>query len=523
VPLIAWYRRPSRYVTDPNTQGRVDAAYDSLLLFEEHTWGSFDSVTRPHSLFARAHWNGKAQFAYDAAGESRALVRESIERLLADLPEGDVPALALLNPLSVPRTDVAVVGTVEGDVQVLANDVPPLGVKVVPWAGPEGSPQPPPAPLGEPTTATTFENEHYRIEIDPAGASIVSLYDKALGREWADAGANLGIGAVIYEEADPSDPHPAIHEDRRHFSPVTPGPRFVRTVASGTGEVYARRTSAATTVTMEAQAPYLPLVRTSVTLYDGLKCVDVSVLLDKQENFDMEGVYVAFPFAVGSPTFLIETANAVYRACEEQLPNTCRDWYSVQHAVGITDGKTGVLWASRQAPLVQLGEIRTGRWDPGYVPSKGHLYAWLMNNLYFTNFKAAQGGRMTFDFRLGTVGSPPGARAVREWGDTFAFPLVALTTGAAVGEYRRLDVQPGNVQVQVLKPSGGDGYVTLRLKETAGEAASATITWLGDGTVELARTDLLEAGEAQPVEGDGKTFTVPVGAYSLVTLRMRVL
>jgi hypothetical protein len=522
VPVIAWYRRPSRQVTDPDRQGRTDATYDNLLLFEEHTWGSFDSVERPHGLFARAHWNAKAQFAYNAAGEARALCRESVERLLASLPGGDGPALALVNPLPVARKDVAFVGTVEGEVPVLASDVPPLGVKVVPWTGPAPSTQPPPLPLGEPTEATTFENLHYRIEIDPASASVVSLYDKALGREWADPSAGLGIGAVIYEEADRDDPHPAIHEDRRYFRPITPGPRFLRTTASGKGTVRVRRTPVGTTITMEAEAPYLPLVRTSVTLYDDLKCVDVSMLLDKEENYDMEGVYVAFPFAVDAPAFLMETANAVYQACDEQLPNTCRDWYSVQHAVGISGDGAGVLWASRQAPLVQLGEIRTGRWDPNYVPTKGHLYAWLMNNLYFTNFKAAQGGRMAFDFRLGTVEGPMDGQAVREWGDSFAFPLVALTTNSVAGDYRWLDIAPGNVQAQVLAPSPGDaeGYITLRLKETAGEATTAWLTWLGEGTVELTRTDLLESADPQPVVGDGKTFSFPVEAHSLVTLRM---
>ena len=144
VPVIAWYRRPSRYVTGPDRQGCVEAAYDSLLLFEEHTWGSFDSIERPYGLFARAHWNAKAQFAYDAADQARSLVRESVEKLLAELPWGDAPALALVNSLSLPRTDVAILGSVEGEMQVLASEVPPLGVKVVPWNGPEGSTQPPP-------------------------------------------------------------------------------------------------------------------------------------------------------------------------------------------------------------------------------------------------------------------------------------------------------------------------------------------------------------------------------------------
>jgi hypothetical protein len=274
---------------------------------------------------------------------------------------------------------------------------------------------------------------------------------------------------------------------------------------------------------MEAQAPYLPLIRTSVTLYDAFKFVDVRVWMDKRENYAMEDVYVVFPFAVDNPQFLLDTANAVYQACEEQLPNTCRDWYSIQHAVGITDSEAGVLWATRQAPLVQIGEIRTGTWDADYLPTKGHLYAWIMNNLYSTNFKAAQGGQMSFDFRIGTVASGLDKRAVREWGERFALPPVALVENVQPDSYKWLDVQPSNFSAQVVKSllDGSDGIV-MRLKETAGQATTATVSWLGGGQIELHQTDLFETAEGEIVEGNGKTFGLEVKAHGVVTVKMKI-
>ena len=72
----------------------------------------------------------------------------------------------------------------------------------------------------------------------------------------------------------------------------------------------------------------------------------------------------------------------------------------------------------------------------------------------------------------------------------------------------------------MLKSSPDGSHITLRLKETAGEATTAWLTWLGEGMVELTRIDVLEAGAAHSVVGDGVTFSVPVDAHSLVTLRL---
>jgi hypothetical protein len=134
-------------------------------------------------------------------------------------------------------------------------------------------------------------------------------------------------------------------------------------------------------------------------------------------------VYVAFPFAVERPTFWLETAGAVYRAGIDQLPDTCLDWQSIQHACGVTDGARSVLWSTREAPLVQLGGIHTGQWARSLDAPTGILYAWLMNNLYFTNFRAEQGGAASFDFTLAARAGPIDADAIRRLGERVALPL----------------------------------------------------------------------------------------------------
>ena len=235
----------------------------------------------------------------------------------------------------------------------------------------------------------------------------------------------------------------------------------------------------------------------------------------------MEGVYVAFPFALRQPTFWLESANAVYRPGIDQLPDTCCDWYSIQHGVGVTDGEDGVLWATREAPLVQLGGIHTGEWARNLHAERGHVYAWLMNNLYFTNFKAAQGGQTRFSFRLTTQPGAVGETDVRRFGDSFGVPPLARLAPVEVGAYQWLEIAPETVQAQALTTDRHNpNALILRLKETSGQPSSARILWRGAQPIAITRTDLLESAAGEAVQGDGRVFELAMKAHELVTLRL---
>ena len=519
LPVLNWYRSGNTIPPWADWAERVAAAYDDLLLFEEHTWGTFESITQPFSLFTQSHWNQKAGFAFRAVSAAHDLAREALAALVGTLPPGADPALVVLNPLSVPRAERVPVRVPGADRLVWVPEIAPLSVTVVPWS-PE-TPEPVTEETLPPGTPATVENAFYRLTVDPATGAITRLADRASGREWVDPAALGGIGAVVYETVAPGEDHPAIRLGRQHFHPDTPGPRFTRAVARGTGGVRVERAAYGTTLTVETAAPYLPRIETVFTLYDSVDRIDLTLTLDKQENYAMEGVYVLFPFTLAAPTFWLETANAVYRAEHDQLPHSCRDWYSLQHGLGVTDGQASVLWATREAPLVQLGDFHTGEWATALRAPRGHVYAWLMNNLYFTNFKAAQGGRATFHFRLATRAGAVDGAAVRAWGETFAAPPLARPAPVAPGTYQWLQIAPATVLVQVLTPSMAmPPSVVLRLKETAGQAGRATITWLGPGAVDLVQTDLLESEPGRPLAGDGRVYSVDLAAHQLATLRL---
>ncbi|HMA54184.1 MAG TPA: hypothetical protein VKT17_06955, partial [Acidobacteriota bacterium] len=54
--------------------GEIRAGHASAMLYDEHTWGAYNSIDAPWSELARGQWAAKSSFAYDARETSRTLL-----------------------------------------------------------------------------------------------------------------------------------------------------------------------------------------------------------------------------------------------------------------------------------------------------------------------------------------------------------------------------------------------------------------------------------------------------------------
>jgi hypothetical protein len=153
------------------------------------------------------------------------------------------------------------------------------------------------------------ENRFYRIEISPQAAGWVSWRDKLLGRELLDWKAKyLGNQPIHERSLDGRDAITAKNPTR--FERVVPSDgKIVRRTA---GPVFDE-------LVLDTSLPTVPSIRQSIRLYHGLKMVDVENVLDKQEVFEPEGVYFAFPFDVPKPTMRVEIADASMRLGVDRL------------------------------------------------------------------------------------------------------------------------------------------------------------------------------------------------------------
>ncbi|MDH4198363.1 MAG: hypothetical protein OEW05_13195, partial [Candidatus Aminicenantes bacterium] len=498
-------------------------AYDQTMLYDEHTWGAWNSISDPHSEFARSQWALKSAFAYKARETARTVLKRSTERL-ASLVAADRPnTLAVFNPLSWPRTDLVRISLpkeledLKGKYRIverasglerpfqlvdprtlifMARDVPALG-----YATFELRPGESPAPV-VPTSAVrghVIENAFYRVTADPKTGGLASVFDKQLGREVVDRSAPYALNTYIYET--PAGGRKAVDDMTKRATFERAVPRSVTYAAGWNGPV-------AVSLVLKSAAKMCPELEQRVILYDDLKRIDLVNVLTKDETFASEAVYFAFPFDVGGaeggqasgPAVRFEIAGADMAPETEQLPLTTRDWHTVQHWVEFAGRAARVVWSPVEAPLVQFGDINTGKWLKKLEIKNAWVFSYAMNNYWMTNFKAAQGGRLEFRFALtSAAGGPPDRLASSRFGWESHTPLVAawvpanaMTASGTVSTVAATDAGKGigaggrerarlaagaasfasvdapNVIIQALKVAeAGDGLV-VRLREVAG-------------------------------------------------------
>jgi alpha-mannosidase len=95
-----------------------------------------------------------------------------------------------------------------------------------------------------------------------------------------------------------------------------------------------------------------------------------------------------------------DVANGVVRSEKDQLAGACKNFFSVQSWVDISNSDYGVTWSTTNAPLVEIGGITAEQpWMKSIQPSS-LIYSYVMNNYWHTNYKADQEGPVTFNYSL---------------------------------------------------------------------------------------------------------------------------
>jgi alpha-mannosidase len=502
----------------------IRAGQASSMLYDEHTWGAWNSISEPWSELARGQWAVKSGFAYEARETSRTLLRRGQEALARFVTAAGDHEFGVFNPLSWARTDVVRVALPAGPLReakgmlrvidrrtgreakfqmegengllVLAPDIPALGYALFAVETGAGPGAPGQADVrADGARGGTIENRFYRITVDPRTGGIASLLDKELGRELVDASSPWPLNTYIYEQPEGG---------REAVDDMTKRATFHRWAAETAAAEAGERGPVAASLVVRSAPKMCASLEQRIVLYDDVKRVDLVEVLDKQETFHPEAVYFAFPFKLGeapdAPGVRFEIAGADMAPGTEQLPGTTLDWLTAQHWVEFSGKDARVVWSPVEAPLVQFGDINTGKWQRTFKPSNAWVFSYAMNNYWMTNFKASQEGRVEFRYSLtSTAPGPPPAdggpasdrTASTRFGWEVHTPLVAAWIPARnrgpIAEVAgsALSVDAPNVIVQALWLDE-DGVAVVRLREIGGRAADAVLSspvFLGSGSI----------------------------------------
>ena len=335
------------------------------------------------------------------------------------------------------------------------------------------------------------------LVVDRKTGAIVSLKCKELNTDLVNGKAGLGLNDYFYVAGrNPKEPN--------RNAPV-------KISVKERGPVVA-------SLLIESDAPGCHGLSREVRLVAGMNRVDIINIIDKQKIYKQEAVHLAFPFNVPKGIMRMETPWAVVRPETDQLPGACKNYFTVQRWVDVSNSDYGVTWATVDAPLVEVGAITNDpRGGVGWIkklePSTT-LYSYVMNNYWETNYKAGQEGPTTFRYSIMPHRDFDSGRASK-FGVEQSQPLLVVPVDNDTPARRSiLRVEPAGLIVTVFKPSEDAQAWIMRLFNTGERSTEAQLSWVEPGPPTVWLSNLAEEQISK------LTMPIKMAPYEIVTLRV---
>lgn len=513
-------RDPHLYKTDSFMD-----AWRNIVLFSEHTWGSYNSVSEPNSPFTKEVWAGKKKFATDADKESHALLNQALAGHTSGLRAKAVGSavgglIDVWNPTGWTRSGDVVVpaglakgakGAVtfpgghpllaqlngQGDLVVRVENVPSYGgvrIKVVarPAAG----------HLGQQAWASgyTLQNKYLSAVIDPNTGAVKSLVDRTTGTD-----------LVFTREAELGQYFYLLGGNTKDLQTVS----NVRVTASGPGALEAK-------LTVKADAPGCKSLEAVYSLAANSRTLNLKISLQKLPVLDKESVHIAFPFAIEGGVMRVDLPWSVIIPEKDQMKGANRNWLTTNRFVDVSNQKMGVTVTSLDAPLIEVGGITatvmggggaSSDWIHHLDPSQT-FYSWALNNIWYTNYKADQSGMLTFRYAINVHGAWNGSRAFESGADAL-MPMVATAAspGGSLGSLGSLVKLVGSgADIECVKPTDDHRGLIVRLWGSSGHTAKVRLVY-GRGRAHFSLSNLTQKKLSSLPNG---VVTVP--GYGVVTV-----
>jgi hypothetical protein len=483
-------------------------AWKNVHLFDEHTWGAYNSISEPENSGVKQQWEIKQGFALQADKLSGLL----LDSILAGSSSDEI--VEVINTLSWSRTDVVRLKVPSpgsfrvtdtegrpvlsqmlstGEIAFLASDIPPLGsrkYRLIALAGPVE------------TTADNhlqeLSNEFFSLQISPENGSIISLYDKEQNREFAgnlDAG---GLNSWTYHQG------------------LYPPKSFIQAACTITKPENGPLLS---TLCINSMPEGMNNLTREITVYNGLRRVDIKNRIDKKSVSTKEAFYFGFPVNLQKAVHRLDLGWGIVIPDVNQLPGACRDFYSVQRWADISNQEAGLTLTLNETPLMETGNISDeqkhnngpGGWlekaNPGPV-----LWSYVLNNYWHTNYKAEQQGIIEVNYSLLPHGIFVQEDAERIGLET-SYPLL-LRKSETINELSSLFTlsSPG-VAVSSISQSQDGKALMVRILNISGRPVSFDIIW---GRIQ---PDAVYRSSLREEKGDRLRSPVSLAEHAIITLR----
>jgi hypothetical protein len=280
--------------------------------------------------------------------------------------------------------------------------VPAFGYTVVSWDSLTSMTEP------AESDDAVVENRRYRIAFDTQKGGITSLFDKQLGYEWVDSSAGHPLHGFVHEEvADHDAPEPRKLLCTVNWSVDTatergwhPDWKANRTapVKVLLHKVY--RLSFACVVEQILDHALIGKIFQRVVLPDNSDQIEFQSEWQMGTTIHPEATYLLFPFNIPNAQARFDIGGVPVRPHLDQIPGSCRDYFTVQGWVDFNNGERGVTIATPENPMVQLGNFHFAYDQQEINLERAMFLGWVTNNYWETNFPGMQPGTVTARYHI---------------------------------------------------------------------------------------------------------------------------
>jgi len=395
---------------------KIRDIWKNLFFFAEHTFGASESVSRPFSSLTLGQWAIKSGFIYQADIENQKLINNGKKFFAGACQEEKED-----------RRN-----------QKIEKDV--------------------------------MENDFYRIKFNLQAGRIESIYDRQLKEELVDNQSSYSFNQYIYENINQPAGRETIWQEHSE-EPLWSARRkrkeaeFVRyKPVLESLEIYRQEKGQRCILRLEGKS--CREIISEISLPDLSKRIEITNTISKNAVVEPEGLYFAFPFNFRTPGIRIcGPGKAVFQPEFQQLPGSCRDYYSIEDWAVISDEKKEVCFVSPDAPLIQIADINTGKWLKKLLIENGTIFSYVMNNYWYTNFRAYQEGKINFRYFITSA-----RKISNSFAEDFSTCLLMPFLYQLRKDYIRIDRK--NLYLISFKKSKDKKGFILRIKEGEGKKVS---------------------------------------------------
>jgi hypothetical protein len=475
-----------------NISGKIERTHENLLFYDEHTFGAAESISDPAGENSEVQWAEKASYVWDALKNAQSLYEISAGLMQPFIRRGEKPTVTFFNTLNWTRSGVVEMfidydlipkgkafqivddqgKTVDAQLTsrsrregayyaIHAESIPAMGYRTFQLVvGNEDRTELPPV-----TSNNQLENTFYKISYDAQSGAVKSLYDKELKLEMVDSGSPWQLGAFVYETLGnrrQSDNNSTTDYSRSGLSDVhikqgTNGPIYQSLFIEGKSACCDENFG----------------VRIEVRLFRNEKRIELNYAVKKSPLMNPNGIYVIFPFQLEQAKLCFDVQGGIVYSGENQIEGTASNWNTVQNFVSARNDKAQMIVGSNMIPLVQLGEFGMGEYQRKKTYEKPYVYSWVMNNYWFTNFRASQEGELRWSYYLTSSNDVSNTLATRfGWNSRVPMYARVMPEGKPNGlatSYSAFHFNADNFLMASATPSRDKGFILINVRELDGK------------------------------------------------------